>query len=673
MRILTNKYQLTVLLLLSISATGVNAQEQPADDLPDTVIETEDDAQAVDELDIDAMDDLSIQQEEPAGDPASDSDIEAEETEPPADTLFGADIMEEEEENAAVQSALPAEPVEEAGDEPDADAMDDISIQQESTDDLPDADIGMETEETAQAEDALSETDSMEEENAAVQSVLPAGVAEPVEEAEDELDADAVDDISVQGLPADDLPAADTYIETEETEQTEDILSATDIMEEEDAAAESVFPAGHVEPLEETDEETDDEAEDKLATDGRIFGYRRGLLHGALALNAEWTDNLYNYDANKEENLLTVITPSAWMTWPRRSRRPVQMAADNTMPGGLQYSLTDYEMYNKYEVYLAGKLDAMRYSANSDLDHIEHGIEAMARYQPMLRLNFHVLDKFTHSQDIFNITEATLENNRVYDANIFGLGADWRFADKMTLQLTYKHFDLTYEEDINNFLNRTDNGFTGKFAYDYSPKTDFFGEYHYILASYDESDSKVPDNGNSIVNAGINWQATVKTAFMAKAGYQLVHYDTETPDYDEAETPDTVIDDDKNGLYFEAQASWQATRKSEFILNSKYSVEQTDSEYALNKTVFSTRAAYGHRFTDKIRGDINVIYEDSDYALFDGRSRLDERWYIKPELQFAMKKWLSFRLYYSFDTKDSNFDELDYETNTLGIGVRGAF
>ena len=405
---------------------------------------------------------------------------------------------------------------------------------------------------------------------------------------------------------------------------------------------------------------------------GRVFGYREGYLHATLGLRGEWTDNLYNYDANKEENFLFNITPSVWFTWPRRHKRPIQIASDNTSPGGMQYSLTDYEVFNKYQVYLAGKMDIMTYSANSDLDHTEHGIEALVQYQPKFRMTFHLLDKYNHSQDIFNMTEATLENNRVYDSNIFSIGLDWKFSDKVSLQATYKNFFLGYEDDINNFLDRTDNGASCGFYYDYSPKTIFFLDYQFLLASYGENE--LPDNGNSYLHAGMNWQASVKTSFMIKAGYQQVNYDFETPEeYDDVESADDLINDDEAAFSFEAQANWQIVHKSTLILNTKYSIDQTDSKQALNKTVFVGRIAFDYRFSGRIRGDLNLIYEDSDYALFDGDSRLDDRWYLKPQLHFALRKWLYFNIYYSFDKKDSNFDELDYETNTLGIGARGTF
>jgi hypothetical protein len=89
--------------------------------------------------------------------------------------------------------------------------------------------------------------------------------------------------------------------------------------------------------------------------------------------------------------------------------------------------------------------------------------------------------------------------------------------------------------------------------------------------------------------------------------------------------------------------------------------------------VFVARIAFDHRFTKRIRADINLVYEDSDYAMFNGGPRLDKRWYLKPELRFAVNKWLAAGIYYSFDKKDSNFDQLDYTTNTFGINLRSSF
>ena len=416
--------------------------------------------------------------------------------------------------------------------------------------------------------------------------------------------------------------------------------------------------------------ERQQDEEDVLDSDGRVFGYKNSYIHAALGLQGEWTDNLYNYDPKKQSNFLTQISPSVWMTWPRRSRRPLQIAADNTAVGGLQYSLSEYEVYNKFELYLSGKMDFMTYSADSALNHVEHGVQGQATYKPFERLSVQLIDNFAHSQDIFNIAESTAENNRAYDANVFKTEIDWRISDKISAKGGYTNHRLVYDLAVNKFTDRSDSGFDAALSYDYSPKTNFFAGFSLFKADYKENE--MPDNTNTFLRGGINWQATVKTACMLSAGYQQVDYDEDWNDAG-AQALAGTLDGGKDAFHFEAQAIWKATRKSEFLLNSKYNVEQSDSRYALNKTVWAARTAYGYQFSGRLRGTLNFIYEDSDYTQFDGSSRLDERWNIGPRVDFAVKKWLFFSLYYNFDKKDSNFNELDYKTNTLGIGARGTF
>jgi hypothetical protein len=407
----------------------------------------------------------------------------------------------------------------------------------------------------------------------------------------------------------------------------------------------------------------EDGDEEELDDDGYVFGYRNGYLHASVGLTGEWTDNLYNESADEQDNFLTQVSPSIWFTSPRRPKHPIQIAPDNTAPGGMQYSLADYDEVGRHQLYLAGNLDYMNYSSNSDLNHVEGDLSGLFQFKPGSRLVLRALDKYTRGQDVFNMASATAENERIYDSNIFGAGGSWQFADKFSLELNYQNFLLEYDEEINDFMNRTDHGFDGSLVYEHSPKTDIFLEYQYLLADYDEDE--MPDNDNTYVDVGVNWQATVKTSLMAKAGYQQVDYEYE-------DSSAALADDSESGLHFEVQGIWKATHRSSLLLNTKYGIEQSDTAQAQNKTVFAGRVAFDHRFTDRIRGDVNLVYENSDYGQFDGSDRTDDRWYLKPELQYALKKWLYFNVYCSLDKKDSTFDGLDYDTATVGIGFRGS-
>jgi hypothetical protein len=405
-----------------------------------------------------------------------------------------------------------------------------------------------------------------------------------------------------------------------------------------------------------------DAAEDDASTDeGYVFGYRNGRLHASLGVKGEWTDNLYNTDTDTRSNFLTQISPSVWLTLPRRSKRPMQLVTDNTAVGGLQYSPPDTDSYTRMQAYLGGTLHYKAYSENSDLNHVEGDIEAMLQYKPMDKLTFQLMDKYARSQDIFNIAEATSDNERVYDSNMFGAGVAWYARDRFSLKGGYRNFLLEYDDEVNDFMNRTDNGFDLALYYEYSGKTNFFVQYQYLAAEYDEDE--MPDNDNSFLTAGINWNATVKTNLMAKLGYQSVDYDDAPAGHDDSDS----------SFYFETQSIWHATVKSHVLINAKYSIEQSDSEQALNKSVFAFRVGFGHRFTDRLRSDVNFVYEDSEYDQFSGEDRSDDRWYFKPQLQFAVNKWLFATAYFSYDTKDSNYDGLDYDTTTIGFGVRGSF
>ncbi|MCI5147169.1 MAG: hypothetical protein D3923_16985, partial [Candidatus Electrothrix sp. AR3] len=296
---------------------------------------------------------------------------------------------------------------------------------------------------------------------------------------------------------------------------------------------------------------------------------------------------------------------------------------------------------------------------------------ALLQYQPKDKITFHLMDKYTRNQDTFNIIDATLENNRVYDSNILGAGIDWQVSDRLTAKLDYNNHFLTYEDEINNFMDRVDNGFNWFLFYEYSPKTNFFIEYQFLLVSYDEE--LVANNGNNNLFVGINWQPTVKTALMIKSGYQLINYDYEKENYEDPEELDELAEGNDATMNLEAQGIWQMTQRSNLLLNSKYSIEETDSQRALNKAVFIARLGFDYRFTNRLRANIDFIYENSDYAQYDHVSRVDDRYYFKPGLGFALNKRLSAKVYYLFDEKDSTLDELDYDSNTLGIGLRGSF
>ncbi len=411
--------------------------------------------------------------------------------------------------------------------------------------------------------------------------------------------------------------------------------------------------------------------EQRLQTDKYIFGSRRGYFHASLDLSLEHTDNLYNVNRDwpkndithkhydHQDNILTQLAPTIWLALPRRYRVPVHISSHNTSPGGLQFTQPDNRFFNKYQLYLSGGLNFKNFSENSELNHTDVKLEGLFQYNPKQNLTFQVTDQYVNNQDLFDISNATENNQRVYDSNLFIGGVDWQPLNKLSVKLDYTNFALKYDDTTNDFLNRTDNGLDLHLFYDYSPKTNMFFQYRYFYASFDGNDQL--ENGNVYLYLGVNWRYTVKTTFLAKIGYQAVDYDNE------------AYDDPSGALTFEIQANWKMTAKTSFLLDATYSYEQTDSVTALNKRVFVARIGYEQQFTDRLRGAVNFIYENSDYEQLDGYPREDDRYFFKPELQYAFRKWLHGELSYSFDTRDSSREELDYKTNNVKLGLNISF
>ncbi len=403
-------------------------------------------------------------------------------------------------------------------------------------------------------------------------------------------------------------------------------------------------------------------AEDEMKSRGDVFGHRYGKFHAQARIKGEWTDNLYNVTHDQEDNLLTTYFAGLAYTTPERNMRPLHIALNNTSPGGLQFAQPHNRFYNKSQFYVGGHLEYRNYSLNSDLNMLAGDVEGMAQYNPSPKLSFILTDKFAYDQDQFNRTNATSDNQRIYGNNLFLASAAWQISSKFATTLSYDNYTLVYDNDINGFLDRADHGFDFYFYYDYSPKTNFFVEYRIIQSVYDEQDQGYDkDSTSNYLFGGINWQSSVSTSFSGKAGYQDKTYDS-----------DQYQDQNNKGAFaYQLQWDWLMTDKSSLLLKTTYSTEETDTLAALFKSVWSNRLGFTHRFTNRLRGDMQFIYENSDYDLLEDLSRTDDRYFFDIGLQFAFYKWLSLGAAYTFDMKDSNIDLLDYETNYFQLMLTG--
>ncbi len=402
------------------------------------------------------------------------------------------------------------------------------------------------------------------------------------------------------------------------------------------------------------------------STDDDLFGTPGGgYVHPFISIGGEYTDNLFNVDSNTESNFLTTISPGIWLAVPRRKEVPLHVAPNNTSAGGLQIGIPDYEGFDRINAYLLGAINYKMYSADSGLNDYDGIGEGLFRYNFRSGLSLGVVDRFTRSQDRFDIGSSTAEQLRQYYSNLALADADWLFTEKLRAKVEVSNFYLNYDDTIDEFMNRSDNSFSLYAFFNYSMKTSLFVQYQYIDVSYDTSVLK--DNEQNYYYAGINWVSSEKTSFRLKAGYQERDYKNAL--VDEYVSSSSSIND--SGFALELAFQYKVTDKTGLTLSASNKIEESDSYDALNKEVIAATIRYEQEFTERFQGIIDLRYENADYGMETG-TRDDDRYVARPALQYVFKDWLMAELAYQYDMRDSSDDYFDYSSNTISFSLNSA-
>jgi hypothetical protein len=172
---------------------------------------------------------------------------------------------------------------------------------------------------------------------------------------------------------------------------------------------------------------------------------------------------------------------------------------------------------------------------------------------------------------------------------------------------------------------------------------------------------------------GIDWQATSKTSLMLKAGYQDKSYDAE-----EFSTDSTFS--------YEVVGKYRVTEKTSLNLSVYKALEESNTFEAYGKDTTRVTLRYNQRIIDRLTASISFGYTHDDYAenyldkenidifleiLPDGRE--DNRYTIKPSLQYGFRDWLMGEISYSYDTRESSRDLYTYDTNTFMLSLHSAW
>ncbi len=396
-----------------------------------------------------------------------------------------------------------------------------------------------------------------------------------------------------------------------------------------------------------------------------------GYFHPTLRISEEYTDNLFNVKNDKTSNFLTTITPGFWMTAGQAQDMPEEIMANNSSPGGIVISPLRVRGYNWINASLTGSMDFNHYSNNSDSDYIGGTLSGRLQYMPGSKLALYINDQFTREQVSYDIRNDIANSNRWSNSNIIYTGFDWDITEKFSTGIKYTNFLLKYNDTPDQFMDRKDNTLSWYGAYNYSVKTSFFLEYQYMDLSYDSNSYR--DNEQNYFYGGINWASTAKTTLNFKVGYQQRDFKNDAVEA-AVEAVEAANTWDENDLALELGLNWKATEKANFDFYLSHKLEESDSFTALGRRVLAGGIGYQQRLTRRLQGTLNLTYSNEDYMQTPNTpKRDDDRYLVKPALQYTFREWLMGELAYSYESRSSTDERWEYDSNTVYLSLNSSW
>lgn len=394
------------------------------------------------------------------------------------------------------------------------------------------------------------------------------------------------------------------------------------------------------------------------AGDDNILGMESGYVHPSLLLEEYFTDNVFNESTDESSSWVTRISPSIWVTLPRKKEIPVDLAARKTAPGGLALQIDDYQGGDKFQLYGLARADLYSFSDDSDYNYENYDFEGLGRYNMASGLSLQILDRYAMGNDIFDTgSGATAENIREFDSNLLMLTADWDMTEKLRFKIDYSLFDLAYSDNVNNFLERQDDIIDLYGFYKYSVKTSLFLQYRYADVEYDSASAA--DNSQDSYFAGVRYNSTDKLALMFKAGIQDKSFNRTSPGFE-----------DSSNLSLDLQAEYKMTEKTRITLDMYRNNEESNSQDASEREVLGAWLLYEQDITEKIIARIDGRYENADYTQLPGQGkREDDYYFIRPAVQYLFRDWMMGEVGYSFEKTSSSDSEFDFETNVFSVSL----
>jgi len=168
----------------------------------------------------------------------------------------------------------------------------------------------------------------------------------------------------------------------------------------------------------------------------------------------------------------------------------------------------------------------------------------------------------------------------------------------------------------------------------------------------------VRDSNYSAWLTGVTWDVAGKTTGTVKAGYA-------TKDFADRDRKDF------GGSSWSGELTWNPVNYSRFSLSTGRRAEESHGRGDY-KDVNDWGVAWTHHWTNTIESNLHYRESDETYKA-DPERRDDKIHRYGIGVDYVMRRWLVFGMFYTREQRDSNIAQFDYPRNFTGLTLRTSF
>lgn len=403
-------------------------------------------------------------------------------------------------------------------------------------------------------------------------------------------------------------------------------------------------------PLSAAGQTTDGPAATHLT--GDLFESHGGYAHGFLSVGETYCDNILYTPTDELADWVTRVSPGLWVSIPGGQEEIPNTATASSVPGGVVQSSLKSPEFRRLLAYLSYTPEFEYYRENSDENTTAHLLKASVEYRFPVWLSGGAAAHWrtTHED---RRTDNSLAINE-YTSELFRGYGECQFSPRVSLEIFGSYYALDFDEDRNAFRNRIDYSAGGDLSYALTAKTDLFARCELVVLRYDEDWVRNGEERN--IYGGFRWDVTDKSSGSIGIGWGKKDFVASGA---EAETNFRVA----------VQIEHQFTAKTGISLDAYRRTEETNISFSDYRLTQGVDFLYTQQVRSKLLLSLEYFLAMETYR-GGSISNLEEVIQMAGAgVTFAIRKWFSAGVEYTYSRRASDLDDLDFTANEVVLGL----